>query len=188
MKIIANRFALLKRREDQLHGPFATATSMFGRFRPDRAPSRFPPSNRKKLNSWKDCAHRSFGYFFDHWNGRTGLVQDRAGVDGSPSLGNVASTAATGFGLSAMCIAAERSWLPKEKARQHVLTTLRFLWGHAFHDHGWYYHFMDADTGERRLNSEISSIDTALLLAGILTAQGYFSSDKRNPQLGAGNF
>jgi hypothetical protein len=136
------------------------------------------PPKPEEAKFLEDCAHRSFGYFLDHWNGRTGLVQDRAGVDGSPSLSNVASTAATGFGLSAMCIAAERSWLPKEKARQHVLTTLRFLWDHAFHDHGWYYHFMDADTGERRLNCEISSVDTALLLAGILTAQGYFSSDK----------
>jgi hypothetical protein len=134
--------------------------------------------NAEDAKFLEDCAHRSFGYFLDHWNARTGLVKDRAGVDGSPSALNVASTAATGFGLSAMCIAAIRGWLPKEQARQHVLTTLRFLWDHAFHDHGWYLHFMDADTGERRLNSEISSIDTALLLAGVLSAQGYFANDK----------
>ena len=126
----------------------------------------------------EDCAHRSFEYFWDHWNPKTGLVQDRAGVDGSPSGANVGSIAATGFGLSAMCIAAIRGWAPKEQARQRVLSTLRFLWAHAFHDHGWYLHFMDADTGARRLNSEISSIDTALLLAGILTAEGYFAADR----------
>jgi len=125
-----------------------------------------------------DCAHRSFTYFLDHWNRHTGLVQDRAGLDGEPSGKNVASIAATGFGLTSMCIAAARGWVPREQARLRVLLTLRYLWGHAFHDHGWYLHFMDADTGERRLMSEISSMDTALLLAGVLTAQGYFSSDR----------
>jgi hypothetical protein len=138
-------------------------------------PSAIKPDEAKFL---EDCAHRSFGYFWDHWSPRTGLVQDRAGVDGSPSGNNVASIAATGFGLSAMCIAANRAWVPKEQARQRVLATLRFLWGHAFHDHGWYLHFMDADTGQRRLNSEVSSIDTALLLAGILNAEGYFPEDR----------
>ena len=137
-----------------------------------------PTVNPDDTKFLEDCAHRSFGYFWDHWNPRTGLVQDRAGVDGSASGSNVASIAATGFGLSAMCIAAIRDWVPKEQARQHVLATLRFLWGHAFHDHGWYLHFMDASTGEPRLNSEVSSIDTALLLAGVLTAQGYFLNDR----------
>lgn len=138
-------------------------------------PAPVKPEDAKFL---EDCARRSFGYFWDHWNAKTGLVQDRAGVDGSPSGNNVASLAATGFGLSALCIAAIRGWVPKEQARLRVLTTLRFLWGHAFHDHGWFLHFMDADTGARRLNSEISSIDTALLLAGIIMAQEYFSADK----------
>jgi hypothetical protein len=126
----------------------------------------------------EDCAHRSFQYFWDHWNRHTGLVQDRAGSDGEPSGNNVASIAATAFGLTAFCIAAERRWVPKEQARLRVLSTLRYLWAHAFHDHGWYLHFMDADSGQRRLSSEISSIDTALLLGGVLTAQGYFSADR----------
>jgi len=137
-----------------------------------------PPIKPEDVKFLEDCAHRSFGYFWDHWNPHTGLVKDRAGVDGSPSGQNVASIAATGFGLSAMCIAASRAWVTREQARQHVLTTLRFLWGHAFHDHGWYLHFMDADTGQSRLSSEISSIDTALLLAGVLAVQGYFSNDR----------
>ena len=126
----------------------------------------------------EDCAQRSFAYFWDQWNRHSGLVQDRAGADGAPSANNVASSAATGFGLTALCIAAERKWIPKEQARLRVIATLRFLWSKAFHDHGWYFHFMDADTGERRLKSEVSSMDTALLLAGVLTAQGYFSADR----------
>jgi hypothetical protein len=142
---------------------------------PDISLPNMKAEDRKFL---EDCAQRSFGYFWDHWNRHTGLVKDRAGADGEPSGNNVASTAATGFGLTALCLAAERGWAPKEQARLRVLTTLRYLWAHAFHDHGWYLHFMDADTGERRLSSEISSIDTALLLAGVLTAEAYFSADR----------
>ena len=103
---------------------------------------------------------------------------DRARNNGAPSGGTIGSTAATGFGLTALCIAGSRGWLPRDQVRARVLTTLRYYWGHAFHDHGWYYHFLDARTGARRLDSEISSIDTALFLCGALTAAGYFSNDK----------
>ncbi len=103
---------------------------------------------------------------------------DRAGVNGAPAGESVGSTAATGFGLTAVCIAASRGWITKEQARARVLTTLRYFWGHAFHDHGWFYHFLDVNTGARRFNSEISSIDTTLLLCGVLTAQGYFANDR----------
>ncbi|HEX4166079.1 MAG TPA: glucoamylase family protein, partial [Bryobacteraceae bacterium] len=94
-----------------------------------------------------------------------------------PSI-HIGSIAATGFGLTAFCIGAEHGWVPRDQARNRVLTSLRFLQRRAFHDHGWFLHFMDANTGLRRMESEISSIDTALLLAGVLTAQGYFSSDR----------
>ncbi len=140
-------------------------------------PRTAPPVQPADARFLEDVAHRSFGYFADHWNPKTGLIQDRAGVDGSPSGNNVASIAATGFGLSAICVAAERNWIKKEDARRQVLTTLRFLWGHCFHDHGWFLHFMDADTGQRRFNCELSSIDSALLLAGVLTVGGYFAAD-----------
>ena len=103
---------------------------------------------------------------------------DRARMDGTPSGNNVGSTASTGFGLTSLCIAAERNWISKLQSRTRVATTLRYFWSHAFHDHGWFYHFMDASTGERRMNSEVSSIDTALLMAGVLTAAEYFSADR----------
>ncbi len=133
------------------------------------------PEDRQFL---EDYAKRSFRYFWDQWNSQTGLFMDRGRMDGSAAGNNVGSTAATGFGLTALCSGVEHGWIPKEQARQRTLTTLRYLWRHAFHDHGWFFHFMDANTGARRLDSEISSIDTALLLAGVLTAQGYFSSDR----------
>jgi hypothetical protein len=132
------------------------------------------PAERQFLD---DYEKRCFRYFWEQWDNHTGLFMDRARMDGAPSS-HVGSVAATGFGLTALCIGAEHGWVPREQARTRVLTTLRFLWTHAFHDHGWYLHFMDARTGTRRLDSEISSIDTALLMAGVLTAQGYFLADR----------
>lgn len=126
----------------------------------------------------EDYQKRCFRFFWEQWDSRTGLFMDRAHVDGGASGNNVASSAATGFGLTALCIGAEHGWVARQQARTRVQTTLRYLWRHSFHDHGWFYHFTDATTGERRLNSEISSIDGALLLAGVLTAQGYFPEDR----------
>ena len=103
---------------------------------------------------------------------------DRAHNDGTAAGGDVGSTAATGFGLSALCIAANRGWIPRDQVRNRVLATLRWHWSRAFHDHGWFYHFMDSRSGEQRLSSEISTIDTTFFLCGALTAAGYFSTDK----------
>lgn len=147
---------------------------------PKVASSGLKPEDRHFL---EDYSKRSFRYFWDQWNQRTGIFLDRGRMDGSPSGNNVGSIAATGFGLTALCIGASHGWIPKEQARLRALTTLRYFWAHAFHDHGWYYHFMDASTGARRLNSEISSMDTALFLAGVLTVQGYFSADREIRQL-----
>jgi hypothetical protein len=96
---------------------------------------------------------------------------------------NVASIAATGFGLTSICIAAERRWINAKEARQRVRTTLRFFANVAFHKNGWFYHWIDAKTGERRWNSEVSSIDTALLLAGVLTVRQYYKNDPEIDQL-----
>jgi hypothetical protein len=103
---------------------------------------------------------------------------DRAGMNGTGGRGDVGSSAATGFGLTALCIGASRGWISKENARARVLVTLRYFWQHAFHDHGWFYHFLDVHTGTRKLNSEISSIDTTLFLCGVLSAAGYFQGDR----------
>ncbi len=83
-------------------------------------------------------------------------------------LRRVASIAATGFGLSAMAIADLRGYLPRGAARRRVLRTMEYLAGRAKRRHGFFYHFVDASTGGRVWNSEISSVDTAWLLCGIL--------------------
>jgi hypothetical protein len=129
----------------------------------------------------EDLQRRSFNYFWEQADKGTGLVPDRARMDASPldeNHRNVASIAATGFGLTALCIAAERRWANPVAVRERIRSALRFFAERAPQEHGWFYHWMDTRSGERRWNSEVSSIDTALLLAGILTARGRFSQDE----------
>ena len=126
----------------------------------------------------EDLSHRCFRFFWEQANPETGLVRDRALADsGDPDPRPWASSAATGFGLTGLCIAAERGWIPGAQIRERVLATLRYYHDHAVHEHGWFYHFVDSATGARRNTTEVSDIDTALLLAGIVTAREYFSGD-----------
>jgi hypothetical protein len=128
----------------------------------------------------EDLERRIFRYFWEQSDPRTGLVLDRARADGSPNderHQNVASIAATGFGLTAICIAAERGWVDAGEARDRVHSSLQFFAEKAPREHGWFYHWMDFRTGERKWQSEVSSIDSALLLAGVLTARSKFGDD-----------
>jgi len=128
-----------------------------------------------------DLQHRSFRYFWEQADPQTGLVPDRARLDGSSlpeSHANVASIAATGFGLTSLCIAADRNWIDRSQALERARNTLRFFDARAFQQRGWFYHWLDSKTGERRWNSEVSSIDTALLLAGVLTVRQCFRDDR----------
>jgi hypothetical protein len=138
-------------------------------------PGSVKPDDRKFL---EDYAQRCFRYFWEQADEHTGIVLDRARNDGSPVGNRVGSIAATGFGLTALCIGARHGWVPSEQAQGRILTTMRYFWAHAFHDHGWYYHFMDASTGKRKLASEISSVDTSWFLCGVLTAAGCFPSNR----------
>ncbi|HEU4768625.1 MAG TPA: glucoamylase family protein, partial [Pyrinomonadaceae bacterium] len=71
----------------------------------------------------------------------------------------------------------ERRWVEPARAMERTRTTLRFFADRAFQQRGWFYHWIDTKTGERRWNSEVSSIDTALLLGGVLTVRQCFASD-----------
>jgi hypothetical protein len=128
----------------------------------------------------EDLSRRAFRYFVEQSDPNTGLVLDRARADGSPqdeTHRNIASIAATGFGLTALCIAAERGWMARNDAQVRLRSSLKFFAERVRHEHGWFYHWMDYKTGERRWDSEVSSIDTALLLAGVLTARQCFNQD-----------
>jgi hypothetical protein len=116
-------------------------------------------------------------YFWEQAHPQTGLVKDRCNVRQN-DRGVVASIAATGFGLTALSIAEKRGYVTHAQARDRVLTTLRFLWKKLPHHRGFFFHFAHVETGERQWDSEISSIDTALLLCGLLTCQRHFHHEE----------
>ena len=118
----------------------------------------------------------SFDYFRHEADLSTGLIADKT-QPGAPS-----SIAAVGMGLSTYAVAVERGLLPRAKAMEKVLKLLKF-----FHSSqqgpepdatgykGFYYHFLDMPTGRRAAGCELSTVDTAILMAGILTVASYFS-------------
>ena len=122
--------------------------------------------------------HAAFDYFLQRTNPRNGLVADTT-REGSPS-----SIAVVGFALSAYPVGVERGWIARADAVQRCLAALRFFsacdqsaeagsGGYR----GFYFHFLDMDSGARVWDSELSMIDTALLIAGMLTAAAYFDAD-----------
>jgi hypothetical protein len=133
--------------------------------------------NRSVLDPFvADVQRRTFRFFWETANPGNGLVRDRFP---SPSP---ASIAAVGFALTAYPVGVERGYITRREARDRVLTTLRF-----FHDapqgpsssgmtghHGFFYHFLDMKTGMRAGDSELSTVDTALFLSGVLFCQSYF--------------
>ena len=88
--------------------------------------------------------------------------------------GVVASIAATGFGLTALCIGEQRGFVTRSAALERLFSTLNFLWKKLPHHRGFFYHWANINTGERVWDSEISSVDTALLLCGVLTCRQHF--------------
>ncbi len=130
------------------------------------------PGDREVLEK---LLRETFVYFEREVNPDNGLVADKT-EPGSP-----ASIAAVGFALTAYPIAVERGLMPRPMAVARTLATLRF-----FHESpqsagpdatgykGFYYHFLDMKTGRRARGCELSTIDTALLMAGVLTAACYF--------------
>jgi hypothetical protein len=118
-----------------------------------------------------------FCYFWEQANPNTGLVKDRCNARAAATdSSTAASIAATGFGLTAICIAEQRSYVPYADARERVLATLRFLWKKLPNHRGFFYHWADINTGERIWDSEVSSVDTAILLCGVLTCRQHFQT------------
>jgi len=123
--------------------------------------------------------HDTFLWFWDKSDARTGLTPDRAP---SPSF---ASVGAMGFALTSYPIGAERGWVTRAAAAERVRNTLRFLWTApqdtartgATGYKGFYYHFLEPETGHRFRDVELSTVDTALLLGGALFCQSYFDRD-----------
>jgi hypothetical protein len=135
------------------------------------------PSHRVQLSPedhalLEDLQRAISRFFWEAASPYTGLVKDRSRADGQDPR-DVASIAATGFGLTALCIADRRSYLDSKKVRERVLAALRFL-VRMPNQHGFYFHFVNLHTAERVWQCEVSTIDTAILLCGVLTCRQYF--------------
>ena len=116
-------------------------------------------------------------FFWEQASAKTGQVLDRARnhLTGARDPRRRASIASTGFGLTALCIADRRGYLPHAEIVERVKTTLEWHLNSLPEVHGFFYHFTDIETGKRYPGSELSSIDTSLLLCGVLTARAYFA-------------
>lgn len=137
--------------------------------------------------SLDDIEHRTFEFFWQTANPKNGLVPDH--WPPHPERDYFSSIAAVGFALTAYPIGVERGWITREQARQRVLATLKFFANapqgdsedHDAGYHGFFYHFLDIQTGLRYGRwVEVSTIDTTLLMAGVLFDQTYFDQD--NPE------
>ncbi|HEX2202771.1 MAG TPA: glucoamylase family protein [Longimicrobium sp.] len=143
------------------------------------APSPSPAAQEAFLDTLQE---RTFRWFWDTTNPRNGLVPDRWPTK------SFSSVAAVGFGLTAYPIGVERGWVTREQALDRTLTTLRFFWrapqgaqvSGVTGYRGFFYHFLDMETGHRFEQVELSTIDTGLLVLGVLAAAGYF--DRADPR------
>jgi hypothetical protein len=119
----------------------------------------------------------SFDFFWTEASPKTGQVKDRALANGNDTR-DFSSIAATGFGLTSLCIGDRRGFGKHDEILDRVRATLRFLANGLHHEHGFFFHFIHMETGERWEKNELSSIDTSLLLCGVLTARQYFADQE----------
>lgn len=125
----------------------------------------------------EDLGRTTWRYFLESAHPETGLVLDRRLADGQPESRRVASIAATGFGLTALAVADRRGWGVSEAIRARVRRTLGHFERRMEEVHGFFYHFVDAASGERVWKCELSSIDTAILVCGALSCRAHFRDD-----------
>src|SRR2546426_3753380 len=156
---------------------FALAACLLAACAPNHSLLGPPPPDSAQAAAFLDTLERrTFGYFWDLTNPANGLTPDRSPT---PSFSSIA---AVGFALTAYPIGVERGYVTRAQAAARVLTTLQFFWSApqdssatATGYHGFFYHFLDMNTGQRFQTVELSTIDSALLLAGVLTCQSYFT-------------
>jgi hypothetical protein len=125
----------------------------------------------------------TFDYFIHEANPVNGLVIDKTAVNWPASI------AATGLALAAYPVGVERGYWARSAAVERTLATLRFFWNSpqgtepdATGHKGFYYHFLDMQTGQRAWDCEVSTVDSAFLLAGALAAGAYFDADTTEEQ------
>ena len=133
-----------------------------------------------RARTLRELQRHSFDYFIHEYNPRNGLVRDKTAPDWPASI------AAIGMALTCYPVGIERSFITRADGIERTLVTLRFLAASeqgkapdATGHRGFYYHFLDMDSGRRAWRSELSSIDTTFLIAGALVAAEYF--DRTTP-------
>lgn len=124
--------------------------------------------------------YRSLLFFLNETNPENGLVKDKSWDDAPSSIASV------GFGLPVYAVGVERNWITREKAAQLTLNTLKFFYNSsqskdidATGYKGFYYHFLKMDNGKREWNCELSTIDTGILLMGIIFSRNYFDQNNK---------
>jgi hypothetical protein len=143
------------------------------------------PKSRKwkisaKQQAFLETVERdTFNFFWETSSLKNGLTPDRfPGAE-------MSSVAGMGFALTAYVVGSKRGYITRAQAAERTLTTLKFLWrapqgpasaGAAGYK-GFFYHFLDMDAGKRSPDAELSTIDTALLMAGVLSAETFFDAD-----------
>jgi hypothetical protein len=145
--------------------------------RNDKAYSNLQETDIKMLEKLQA---QTFNYFLKYFNPTNGLIADKSDPDSHSSI------AAVGLGITSYVVAIQRNLISKEEAVKRILNVLNFFNnGHqgpesdAMGYKGFYYHFLDMNKGSRAWESELSTIDTAIFMAGVLTAANYFTGDNK---------
>jgi len=133
-----------------------------------------PPYEGSDEQLLDEIQRASFDFFWNEASPKTGQVKDRALASGNDSR-TMSSIAATGFGLTSLCIGDRRGYGKSREILERVRKTLRFLANDLPHEHGFFFHFIHMETGQRWEKCELSSIDSSILLCGVLTARQYFA-------------
>lgn len=147
--------------------------------------SNWPPSlpvgtwapSAADLSFLDDMEQQACLYFWEQANATNGQVLDRAANNLNSAMDTriISSIAATGFGLAALCIADSRGYQPHADILARVQATLAFHLNQMPEENGFFYHFNNVGTGQPLSGTEVSSIDTAILMCGVLTARAYFN-------------
>jgi hypothetical protein len=137
---------------------------------PHPVPTTLSPEDDQFLN---DLQHACFLFFWEQSDPHTGLTKDRCNTRVADTT-LAASIASTGFALTAICVGEKRGFVSRADARLRVVDALSFIWHKLPTHRGFFFHFANINTGERIWDSEASSVDTSMLLCGILTCRQHF--------------
>ena len=121
-----------------------------------------------------DMSKRAVQFYWDQSHPTTGFTKDRAANFATSDSYTVGSVASIGFSFIGLSIGAERGWIPRQQALERARLTMNKIRTKALKANGWLYHWLHWQNGTRQWNSEVSSIDTSICLAGAIVANSYF--------------